>query len=110
MGGSTARQELERMEECRRHDEKSNLWNEVRDLHTELIATDDIAEEVLATYSGRRGAERLESKLKEIVASNKSMDEKTAETQAVTQMNNAVSKFWNVMSDFCTFTIHPQKK
>lgn len=79
---------------------KSNLWNEVRDLHTELIATDDIAEEVLATYSGRRGAERLESKLKEIVASNKSMDEKTAETQAVTQMNNAVSKFWNVMSDF----------
>ena len=64
------------------------------------IATDDIAEEVLATYSGRRGAERLESKLKEIVASNKSMDEKTAETQAVTQMNNAVSKFWNVMSDF----------
>lgn len=89
---------------------KSNLWNEVRDLHTELIATDDIAEEVLATYSGRRGAERLESKLKEIVASNKSMDEKTAETQAVTQMNNAVSKFWNVMSDFCTFTIHPQKK
>lgn len=78
---------------------KSNLWNEVSDLHTELITTDDIAEEVLATYSGRRGAEKLNSKFLEIASSDKSMDEKTAMMQSVNQVNNAVAKFWKVMTD-----------
>lgn len=79
---------------------KSNLWNEVRDLHTELLATDDIAEEVLATYSGRRGAERLESKFKSISDSNAGISEKTAMAMSVNEVNNAVAKFWEVMSDY----------
>lgn len=79
---------------------ESSLWNEVRDLHTELIATDDIAEEVLATYSGRRGAERLESKFKAISDSNIGISERTAMAMSVNEVNNAVAKFWKVLADY----------
>lgn len=79
---------------------ESNIWNEVRDLHTELLATDDIAEEVLATYSGRRGSERLESKFKSISDSNAGISERTAMAMSVNEVNNAVARFWKVMSDY----------
>lgn len=79
---------------------ESSLWNEVRNLHTELFVTDDIAEEVLATYSGRRGAERLESKFQAISDSNAGINERTAMAMSVNEVNNAVAKFWKVMSDY----------
>ena len=37
----------------------SVLWEEVKELYPELKTDDEIADEVLSTFSGRRGAERL---------------------------------------------------
>lgn len=37
----------------------TSVWAEVQKLYPELKDDDDIADEVLATFSGRRGAERL---------------------------------------------------
>ena len=37
----------------------TSVWAEVQKLYPELKSDDDIADEVLATFSGRRGAERL---------------------------------------------------
>ena len=37
----------------------TSVWNEVRERYPELKSDDEIADEVLATYSGRRGSERL---------------------------------------------------
>lgn len=54
----------------------TSVWAEVQKLYPELKNDDDIADEVLATFSGRRGAERLRAEQQKIMQGNGSVFEK----------------------------------
>ena len=46
----------------------TKVWEEVKKAYPELETDDEIADEVLATYSGRRGAERLREEMRKAAA------------------------------------------
>lgn len=82
----------------------TSVWAEVQKLYPELKNDDDIADEVLATFSGRRGAERLRAEQQKIMQSNGSVFEKAAAVGALARVKQALSKFWKGVADF--FGIH----
>ena len=68
----------------------TKVWDEVRKRYPELEADDEIADEVLATYSGRRGAERL----------RKEMDAAGGNAKgALERVKQAIHKFWKATAD-----------
>ncbi len=78
----------------------TSVWAEVQKLYPELKNDDDIADEVLATFSGRRGAERLRAEQQKIMQSNGSVFEKAAAVGALARVKQALSKFWKGVADF----------
>lgn len=78
----------------------TSVWAEVQKLYPELKSDDDIADEVLATFSGRRGAERLRAEQQKIMQSNGSVFEKAAAVGALARVKQALSKFWKGVADF----------
>ena len=54
----------------------TSVWDEVKKRYPELNTDDDIADEVLATYSGRRGAERLREEQRKIAGGKGGVFEK----------------------------------
>ena len=54
------------------------VWDEVVRTYPELKTDDAIADEVLAQYSGRRGAERLRQEMDSVLKSNSGITEKAA--------------------------------
>ena len=78
----------------------TSVWAEVQKLYPELKNDDDIADEVLATFSGRRGAERLRAEQQKIMQGNGSVFEKAAAVGALSRVKQALSKFWKVVADF----------
>ena len=78
----------------------TSVWAEVQKLYPELKNDDDIADEVLATFSGRRGAERLRAEQQKIMQSNDSVFEKAAAVGALSRVKQALSKFWKGVADF----------
>ena len=78
----------------------TSVWAEVQKLYPELKDDDDIADEVLATFSGRRGAERLRAEQQKIMQSNGSVFEKAAAVGALARVKQALSKFWKGVADF----------
>ena len=56
----------------------SPLWEEVKKKYPELEADSEIADEVLAHYSGKRGAERLRKAQEEALKNGNGILEKTA--------------------------------
>lgn len=78
----------------------TSVWAEVQKLYPELKNDDDIADEVLATFSGRRGAERLRAEQQKIMQGNGSVFEKAAAVGALARVKQALSKFWKCVADF----------
>lgn len=75
------------------------VWEEVKKHYPELKTDDEIADEVLATYSGRRGAERLRKEMEE-ATKNGSIFDKAEAMSAMQKIRQALDTFWKSMADF----------
>ena len=75
------------------------VWEEVKKHYPELKTDDEIADEVLATYSGRRGAERLRKEMEE-ATKNGSIFDKAEAMSAMQKIRQALDTFWNSVADF----------
>lgn len=76
------------------------VWEEVKLRYPELKSDDEIADEVLATYSGRRGAEKLRKEQKKIADGNGSIFDKASGISAIERVREALSRFWKEVADF----------
>ena len=77
----------------------TSVWDEVKRKYPELTTDDEIADEVLATYSGRRGAERLKEEARKAV-SGKTATEAARAVTAIGRVREALRKFWQNVADF----------
>ena len=75
------------------------VWEEVKRKYPELTTDDEIADEVLATYSGRRGAERLKEEARK-ATSGKPVTEAARAVTAIGRVREALRKFWQNVADF----------
>lgn len=78
----------------------TSVWEEVKKLYPELKSDDEIADEVLATYSGRRGAELLRKEMDDIAKSNGNVFDKATAMNALHRVKQALEKFWKAVADF----------
>ncbi len=76
------------------------VWDEVKRRYPELETDDEIADEVLATYSGRRGAERLREEAKRITDGGGSVFDKAEAVSALGRVKAALERFWKAVADF----------
>lgn len=76
------------------------VWEEVKRAYPELETDDEIADEVLATYSGQRGAERLREEQRKIAESGASVLEKAEAISVLERVKDALKKFWKNVADF----------
>ena len=78
----------------------TSIWNEVKanykDLHTDI----EIADEVLATYSGRAGAEKLRKMVSDSNSEGVSAIKKASIKRDVFFLESALKKFWQAMASF----------
>ena len=73
----------------------TSLWDEVRASYPELETDDEIADEVLAHYSGKRGSARLTAEMRKLTGENRSDPfAKAAAMQAISRVRNALRTFW----------------
>ena len=75
------------------------VWEEVKKLYPELETDDEIADEVLATYSGRRGAERLRDEVRRIADGDGSVLDKAEAISALERLREALSRFWRAVAE-----------
>lgn len=78
----------------------SKVWDEVKKRYPELKTDDEIADEVIATYSGRRGAERLREEQRKIADGNGGAFEKAEAISALERVKDALKKFWKGVANF----------
>ena len=78
----------------------TSVWNEVRERYPELKSDDEIADEVLATYSGRRGSERLREEMDRIKGSERSVADKARALGSLERVKRALDRFWHGVADF----------
>ena len=72
----------------------SQLWAEVKELYPELKTDDEIADEVLSTFSGRRGAERLREEARRVAGGESGVFTKAKAMAALENVKNAIARFW----------------
>ena len=75
------------------------VWEEVKKLYPELGTDEEVADEVLATYSGRRGAERLREAMRE-AGKEDGLGGRLAAMEAVGRVREALQRFWHAVADF----------
>ena len=80
------------------------VWDEVKRLYPELKTDDEIADEVLAHYSGRRGAERLRAEQERIAKGEGDVFDKAEAISALERVRDALKRFWEGVADW--FGIH----
>ena len=80
------------------------VWDEVKRLYPELKTDDEIADEVLAHYSGRRGAERLRAEQERIAKGEGDVFDKAEAISALERVRDALKRFWKGVADW--FGIH----
>ena len=78
----------------------TSVWSEVMERYPELKSDDEIADEVLATYSGRRGSERLREEVERIKGSERSVADKARALGALERVRRALDRFWHGVADF----------
>ena len=78
----------------------TKVWEEVKKTYPELETDDEIADEVLATYSGRRGAERLREEMRKAAAEGDGVMGKAEAVSALQRVKRAIDKFWKAVADF----------
>ena len=72
----------------------SVLWEEVKELYPELKTDDEIADEVLSTFSGRRGAERLREEARMVAESEGGVFTKAKAIETLERVKEAIARFW----------------
>ena len=78
----------------------TTLWEEVKQRYPELKTEDEIADEVLAHYSGRRGAERLRAERERIASGEGDVVEKAKAISALERVKDALKRFWKGVADW----------
>ena len=78
----------------------TKVWEEVKKTYPELNTDDEIADEVLATYSGRRGAERLREEMRKAAEEGDGVMGKAEAVSALQRVKRAIDKFWKAVADF----------
>jgi hypothetical protein len=76
------------------------VWDDVKRKYPELETDDEIADEVLATYSGQRGAERLRDEARKIAEGKGSPIDKAEAVSALRRVREALQRFWKGVADF----------
>lgn len=76
------------------------VWDKVKKEYPHLETDSDIADEVLAQYSGKRGAERIREEYDAILDGDGSVTEKAKALYALQRLKNVLSKFWKKVADF----------
>ena len=72
----------------------SVLWEEVKELYPELKTDDEIADEVLSTFSGRRGAERLREEARRVADGEGGVFNKAKAIETLERVKEAIARFW----------------
>ena len=72
----------------------SVLWEEVKELYPELKTDDEIADEVLSTFSGRRGAERLREEARKVADGDGGVFTKAKAIETLERVKEAIARFW----------------
>ena len=72
----------------------SVLWEEVKELYPELQTDDEIADEVLSTFSGRRGAERLREEARRVADGEGGVFTKAKAIETLERVKEAIARFW----------------
>ena len=80
------------------------IWEEVKRNYPELTTDNEIADEVLAFYSGSRGAERLSEEHTKILKGNGNVVEKVKAINAIKRVKEALKRFWKNVAEW--FGIH----
>ena len=75
------------------------FWDKVAKQYPELKDENDIADEVLAQYSGQRGSEQLREVANEIQRETPGIFGKAQAVEALRRMKNILSKFWKAVAD-----------
>ena len=70
------------------------LWEEVKELYPELKTDDEIADEVLSTFSGRRGAERLREEARRVADGEGGVFTKAKAIETLERVKEAIARFW----------------
>lgn len=84
---------VELMKECK------SVWEQVKKEYPELKTDDEIADEVLAHYSGKRGAERLRAEAAKAADGAKSDLEKDKVKSAFSRLKDAIKKAWKHIAE-----------
>lgn len=79
---------------------QKELWNSVKARYPQLTTDDEIADEVLATYSGKRGSERLREQVSRLMG--ESVDAESS--NMFKAFEEAIKLFWHDVADL--FHIH----
>ena len=72
----------------------SVLWEEVKESYPELKTDDEIADEVLSTFSGRRGAERLREEARRVAEGDGGVFTKAKAIETLERVKEAIARFW----------------
>ena len=72
----------------------SVLWGEVKESYPELKTDDEIADEVLSTFSGRRGAERLREEARRVADGEGGVFTKAKAIETLERVKEAIARFW----------------
>ncbi|MFR8947752.1 MAG: DNA cytosine methyltransferase [Bacilli bacterium] len=72
----------------------SVLWEEVKELYPELKTDDEIADEVLSAFSGRRGAERLREEARRVADGDGGVFTKAKAIETLERVKEAIARFW----------------
>lgn len=78
----------------------TSIWNEVKASYKDLHTDNEIADEVLATYSGRAGAEKLRKMVSDSNGEGVSAIKKASIKRDVFFLESALKKFWQAMASF----------
>lgn len=78
----------------------TGIWEEVKKRYSRLNTDDEIADEVIATYSGWRGAERLRMEAHKVAEGNGDAFEKAEAISALGRVKESLKKFWKGVCDF----------
>jgi site-specific DNA-cytosine methylase len=78
----------------------TTIWDEVKNSNKNLKTDSDIADEVLAIYSGRKGSQRIKDEFNKIIEEDSSLLDKAKAMNAIHKVKQAINKFWKAVTDF----------
>ena len=81
------------MKECK------DVWEQVKKEYPELKTDDEIADEVLAHYSGQRGAERLRAEADKATNAAKGMIAKAEVINVFNKLREAIKRAWKHIAE-----------